>query len=156
MTSNAVEKFSRVFDDDALGAIDSFDSAYNALTDVGAVPVSVTDYGNGFSVVDNKERLVGVPFLILEARFNESDMSDEPFVSLTAVTKNNEKVIINDGSTGIRAQMQRIIARRTAQGHAAPHAGILVPTGLTVSRYMYTDEKGAERPATTYYLSESA
>lgn len=155
MTANALSTNVRAFDDDALAAITSFDDALRALDTGGIVAESITNYGNGFSVVENKDTLIGVPFVILDWRFNESGMSDEPFVSLTIVTKNGDKLIVNDGSTGIRAQMQAITRRRAENGNLS-QSGLVVPNGLTVSRYMYADADGKERPAVTYYLSESA
>ena len=154
MTENSTEIVSakRVFNDDALANITDFTSAMQALEDSGRVVETVTDYGNGFSVVENKARLVGVPFVILEWRFNESSMSDLPFVSATIVTQDNAKLILNDGGTGIRDQLLRISDRRGGDNNT----GLLVPKGLTESNYTFIDDSGKERSATTYYLSESA
>lgn len=154
MTQNTVEiaRAPRVFNDDALANITDFDSAMSALIDSGSVVEQITDYGNGFSVVEDKRRLCGVPFLILEWKFNDSDMSDLPFASATIVTQSGEKLILNDGGSGIRDQLMRVAAKR---GPGAALTGLLVPKGLAESNYMYTDESGKERPATTFYLSES-
>ena len=158
MSDNAISipATQRLFNDDSLAEISSLSDALAALEGHGATAESMADYGNGFSVVDDKRRLVGVPFVILEWRFNDSDMSDLPFVSATAVTQTGEKVIINDGSTGVRDQLLRITKRRLERGHPTPAAGLMVPKGLTESNYTFTDADGKDRPATTFYLSESA
>jgi hypothetical protein len=144
---------SRVFTDQALSNIDGFEAAMAALEDAGVGYESISDYGTGFTVID-KERLVGVPFVALEWRFNASDMSEAGFVSVAVVTKHGEKFVINDGSTGIREQLQNITALRATRNHKTPQAGLLVPGGLTVSSYTYTDDKGKQIPARTYYLDD--
>lgn len=138
--------------DDVLANINGFDSALAALENAGIGYESISDYGTGFSVTD-KEKLVGVPFIALEWRFNTGDFGS--FVSAAIVTKTGQKLILNDGSTGIREQFQMVSAKRSADGHKSPQAGLMVPNGLSVSNYNYTDEKGEVRPARTYYLSET-
>ena len=145
--------------DDLLSRIDGYEAALAALDAAGVAYESISDYGTGFFVVD-KERLVTVPFVILEWRFNESkehyDANNMPlvFVSAAVVTEGGDKFIINDGSTGIRQQLQAITARRRENNHATPQNGLVVPHGLTVSQYLYTDASGKSSTARTYYLSE--
>lgn len=145
-----------VVSDDALHDMTSWDSAVQALQDSGVTIESISDYGTGFAVVD-KSRLVQVPFIIVEWRFNKSLMSDDGFVSAAVVTKNGDKWVINDGSTGIRQQLQAVTRRRLANKSASPQAGLMVPAGLTRSDYDVPDpaREGKTMPATTYYLSES-
>lgn len=149
--------------DDELSEIKSFEDAANLLKDVGAVIVDVTEYGTGFKVVE-KDSLVGVPFVILSATFREGDYGDDGYVSIEAVTKNNDKVVINDGSSGIRDQMRRIVAQRHKAGVNMPDAGIVCPDGLTRSDYWRNAETGETstkrpdgkgwEPATTFYISQ--
>ena len=140
------------FTDDQLRAIDSFDAA---LALAGPLE-SVGDYlGTGFKVLptDEKNKLVGQPFVILGWDFHESDKSSDPFVSILVVTKTGEKFVLNDGGTGIRRQMQSL-------GESRPFA---VPAGLTRSDFYYNETTGevSNKPkdgystATTYYLSEN-
>lgn len=136
------------FDEATLRGIANF---ADALALAGPVE-SVTEYlGTGFRVLPTSEKstLVGVPFLILEWHFSEGDQGE--FVSILAVTRNDEKVIINDGSTGIKDQMHQL-------GDSRPLA---VPGGLRSSTFYYnsTTKETSNRPregfspATTYYLA---
>lgn len=140
--------------EDAMMEVTSFEDALAILNASGVVAESISDFGAGFTVVD-KARLVNVPFVILEWRFNSSEFNDAGFVSLSVVTKNNDKWIINDGSTGILQQLIRVTRVRRQRKHATPQNGLAVPAGLSVSNYRYTDAEGKERPASTYYLNES-
>jgi len=148
-----VENSPTVFTDSILAKITSFDDASAMLASTGIAVESMSDYGTGFSVVD-KGKLVGVPFLILEWRFNKSELNEDGFVSVAAVTKHDDKVIFNDGSSGILAQLRMVTAQRIERKHPTPQAGLIVADGLTKSDYTYTDDKGKSIPATTYYLSE--
>lgn len=91
---------------------------------------------------EGKDKLIGEAFFILDWRFNTGDQGE--FVSLRVVTKRGVKYIVNDGSTGIFAQIQKA-ATKVDGGIACRH-------GLRRSDYTYTDQKGAERPASTYYI----
>lgn len=127
----------------------TFEQVASALAAANEV-VTAAEFGSGFDILDTKEkqRLVGVPFIILDWSFNEGDNGE--FVSLRIVTKANEHLIVNDGSTGILRQMQEI-------GQLGEDRAIFVKKGLRVSNYEYTDkETGAKKPASTYYLDTSA
>lgn len=105
----------------------------------------VSDYGTGFTILEDKDKLCGVPFLIVDARFSLGDFGQ--FVSLTVMTNQEEKWIVNDGSTGICDQVEALVKQvGTVQG-------MLVTHGLRRSDYDYTEPKtGNKVPATTYYL----
>lgn len=138
--------------DDTLRDVRSFEDAFAALKGIDVENVS--DFGTGFAVLptNEKNRLVGVPFVILEWRFSKGDNGH--FVSCALVTKGNEKLILNDGSTGIRDQLVKITRARLANGRKEPQKGLLVEHGLSESRYTYTDTTtGEQRPAVTYYLA---
>jgi len=159
MTSTDISQRS-TFTDETLAAIQSFEDAMRLARDNGIPSESMADYGTGFKVVD-KESLVGTDFLILEWRFNEGDYEGD-FVSVTAVTKHNEKVIFNDGSTGVCAQLNMVTAQRKEKKHPTPQAFLGVPGGLTVSQYWRNTETGeisrkpqgkGWEPAKTYYLA---
>lgn len=118
---------------------------------------SLSDYGSGVIVVSDKDKLLGVPFVIVSYAFHEGDMG--PFVSATIVTKNLIsiegdnvcKIVINDGSTGILAQLLVIESKRIERG--ADMNPIYCRGGLRKSVYDYTDEKGKTSKASTYYLA---
>ena len=126
--------------DEALAGITSYEDAVRAINEAGGKIESAADYGNGFAVVE-KETLIGIPLLLIEWRFNEGDNGD--FVSVEALTKNGEKVVFNDGSTGLRDQLHLITTRREEAGVASPQMGLLCPTGLTAKTYKRKDETGA-------------
>ncbi len=101
--------------------------------------------GSPYNVVD-KESLIGVPFLIVDYRFNEEG-SYGRFVSVLAVTETDDRVVINDGSTGVMQQIDML-----AQTYP-DRKGILCKGGLRRSDYTYTDTDGKEKPASTYYIA---
>lgn len=151
--SSAVEKRTRLTNDE-LRALNTD----NALAFFASRGETVTDLseelGSGFTVMktDDKAQLVGVGFLIAEWHFAEGDNGE--FVSLTVITEKNEKLIVNDGSTGIRDQVHDLESR----GFFAP---ILVRNGLRVSEYFYDPNTGEKfknkadglKKATTFYLA---
>lgn len=156
MTTQVAQKDVR-FSDDVLAGIDSFDAALAALASEGVQPETMDDYGTGFKVCNDKDRLIKVPFVILSWKFNQGDFG--LFVSAEIVTKHGEKFILNDGSTGIKDQLVMVEEQRRKRGHPTPNAGLLVEGGLTRSDYktMIPDGKTGElveSAATTYYLAE--
>jgi hypothetical protein len=141
-----VVKHSPLWTEDDLASINSFDDLATAMAENNVTGVDVSDFGTGYAVLEDKGRLVGVEFAILDWRFSVGDFGD--MVTCYVLTKSGEKWIVNDGSTGIREQMAAIQTRMG--GRKAP---IRCPKGLTVSEYTYEDAKGEKRPAKTYYLS---
>lgn len=144
----------RTYDDDTLRGIGDYKAALAlAAQTAGTELESTTDYGNGFAVLptDEKGRLEKVPFVILEWDFHDGDKGR--FVSALIVTKSGEKLILNDGSTGILRQLTRITESRVSRGVANPQASLTVPGGLRRSDYT-TAVNGSLTDATTFYLSE--
>lgn len=156
---------SRGINDADLAGIKSFDDALALLTELGATPVKVSDYGTGFNVIDDKNALVGVPFIILSMFQREGDYAGDGYVSIEVVTKHGDKYVVNDGSTGIAKQIRGIVAAREADGVPNPDAGIYVEHGLTRSDYYRNEITGEIKskrpdgagkewvPGTTFYLS---
>lgn len=146
----AAGKNSGQYDITALRNVHSFEDAV-ALTRsvVGEVQDAAEVIGSGFIVLptDQKSRLVGVKFVILSVDFSPGD--NGPFASMMVVTENGERLIVNDGSTGIYAQLEEWSVRLPA----GQVLGGLVVRGLRRSDYMYTDDKGIDKAATTYYLN---
>lgn len=143
------------FDDEKLLAIGSFDDALSLLAEEGIVVDAASEtLGNGFSVIQDKGVLVGAEMILLSWQFNQGDMGE--FVSINAVVKlpghqTPAKLVINDGSTGIRDDLKKYTER------TGKTAGLYVKKGLRRSDYDYTDEKtGETRGATTFYLDTSA
>ena len=166
MTADSTSKDLAVapkFTDDELSVLDSFEAAIQLFAEKGLSVDSVTDYGHGFSLLTTGEKtnLVGKPMILVEWTFNDSskfadaDGVAAEFVSVFAILKTGQKVIFNDGSTGIAAQLKGVTEKRVREGHKSPTQGLIVPMGLVASTYPYTDDKGRTSEATTYYLSES-
>lgn len=130
-------------DFDSMREIESFADALQVLSDAGIEVESTEAYGDGFKVAD-KATLVGAPFIILGNKEVKGEYGT--MTVLHAVCQDGRKVIIVDGSTGIHDQAANY--RRIGKT-----SGLLVPEGLKASHYTYTDDKGKESPATTYYLT---
>lgn len=162
------------FTDDQLRGITSFDDAVSlAAEQHGAVVAASDELGNGFAVLDDesKGRIVGVPLMLLEWSFNAGDYGED-FVSIRAVAffdgRGIEKVVINDGGTGIRQQL------KDYQDRTGKTGGMIVKNGLRESQYpTYPKDwpvqelrnkpipKGVDIPsnagkASTFYLDTSA
>lgn len=136
-----------VFTDDDLGNIRSFEDAAKLFNDASVEIVSTDEFGDGFVVLptNEKNRLCNVPFFIMNTKFSDGD--NGLFVTLHVVTKAGEKLIVNDGSTGIRDQMIAIVRKGRSQG-------LYCPRGLSESKYTYDDPNtGEKKNATTYYLA---
>jgi len=140
-----------VYSIDDLHDINSLQDALDLVGDVD----DFSEYGTGFVVLDkrDKDRLVGVPFVIVEWRFNHSAQYQGDFVSALVVTESGEKYVINDGSTGICTQLKSVLERRIKNNRARPNTGLTVRGGLRRSDYDTTDGDGNPIKATTYYLS---
>lgn len=136
--------------EEELRAINSVEDALS-LFDTPATDISDV-LGTGFEVISSEEksRLVGTAFVIIGHTISNGDQGE--FSSIQIVTKTGEKLVVNDGSTGIHAQLARL-------EKAKPHGAwlpMVVNRGLRSSNYTYTDPKtGKESPATTYYLNTS-
>lgn len=105
-------------------------------------------------ILKDKAALIGVPFLIKRWRFTDSTYDKTRFfVSAEIILRDGREFVLNDGSTGIADQLWKLTEVREATGRAdIAHVGRMVGKGLRKSDYTYTDEKGNETPATTYYL----
>lgn len=139
----------------ALHELDNVRSVSDALAFFAKVGVDVADYEmdgiRHIEIVKDKDALVGVPFLLLQWRFNEGQFGT--FVSAEIVTQDDTVLVLNDGSTGIAQQLKELTEYRERNNHPTPYAGRMVKGGLSRSDYTYTDDKGKEVPATTYYLA---
>jgi hypothetical protein len=144
-TTDEIVKATDGFTEEALADINSF---ADVLKHTGNV-VNISDVlGNGFSVVDDKTALIGVEFVVVKYAEHKSETTGGLFATMHVITSKNEKLIVNDGSTGICAQLRELAEK---QGTVCP---LYVPRGLRVSNFTYKDEKtGAEKKAATFYLN---
>ena len=126
--------------------IESFDDAMALVEQkMGGVVIDSIDLGDGFSVVENKDTLLGTPLLILAVHFSEGDHGE--FASCRAVTEDGRKVVINDGSTGIFAQL-KLLQEKRPEIFGAP---IMCRNGLRKSEYDHPEHGRS----VTYYLDTS-
>lgn len=146
----AVNNVPTMFTEDALSQMTDIDKALRALEQAGMGVSGIEDFGSGFVLTD-KDQIIGAEMLLVQWRFSEGDFG--PFVSVTALTRDGRRVIFNDGSTGIYAQLKMVTDKRLRNGEANAQSGLTATHGLRVSEYKYIDSKGDERPASTYYLS---
>lgn len=118
------------FDDALLRGITSFDDAVKLTAEIwGGITPAGEHIGNGFSVLPNeqKSRLIGVGFIILTMKMHDGDYGE--YVSMLIVTANHDRLILNDGSTGVYYQARTLIELTGKTG------GIHVPDGLRLSEY---------------------
>jgi len=155
------------FGDDTLRELTDWESLGQFVRTNGIAVNNLSDYGPGFIVLDDKRKLIDVPLMVLDYRFNMGDNGE--FVSLMVLTKNPvavdgqsvSKMIVNDGSTGILNQIRSIETERAAAGEEAIQP-LYCPNGLRSSTYdrkdkdgepIINDRTGQVERATTFYLN---
>jgi len=144
----------RVISKDQYQSIASFQDALRLAEEAYGELSRSDEFGDGFTKLDDKDKLVNVPFLILDSTIalsKEFTRNGEPgaYVAFRVVTEDAKKYIVVDGSTGICAQIQEWRTKSNRRG------GFVAMHGLRKSEYTYTDDKGDTSPAVTYYLDES-
>ncbi len=135
-----------------LDDMESFEDAMNAIAAAG-LAVHVI---NTTELIEDKDTLIGKEFLIIAYRMN-ADGDFGEFVSVMALTRDNRRIVFNDGSTGIKLQLAELAQKGIT-------SRILCKDGLRRSDFRF-DEKsgdivkrtdpryGDSKPAKTYYLS---
>ena len=130
----------------SIPAVDSMTSdEYAAWLKSESITVETFDGGSEWDLIGNKDSLIDQDMVIARIRFNETETGS--FVSVCAYTNKGDKIVFNDGGTGVYQQLENYV-RRTGRTTA-----IRCPKGLRVSRYKYIDKHGVERPAATYYIA---
>lgn len=138
---------SDVYDVTELRGISSFEEALALVQEkMGDTVNAEKELGTGFRVLNgpDKDRLLGVTFIILSMDFNNGDQGD--FVSFLCVTEEGNKYIVNDGSTGIFKTLDEYRLRGGKPG------ALLVNGGLRKSEYE-KEVEGKMTKAVTYYLN---
>lgn len=125
------------------------DAARLAQEQLGATVVSSESLGDGFTLYEDKEDLVGLPMMFISWSFSQGDFGS--FVAARVLVQypgnaEAQKYVITDGSTGIYQQLKDLAERGDG-----PQI-LMAPRGLRKSEYTYTDDKGEKRPAVTYYI----
>lgn len=131
------------FDPADLRAISSFRDAQALIeAQMGtSLADATTEIGDGFTMLDDKDALLNVPFIAVHWTFAPGDYGQE-FVIMRVLTERGDKYIIVDGGTGVCQQMREFTTEHRR------NAGLLVPRGLRKSEYV--NEFG---PGTTHYLN---
>jgi hypothetical protein len=133
------------FTEETLKTLDSFEEV---ISQVGPVANAADVLGYGYSLLEDKSRLIGQELMIVRYGIHKSDLNGRDFSSIHVLTRDGGKYIVNDGSTGIHVQLKEL---KEEQGTVCP---LYVPKGLRVSEYDYTDENdGVTKKARTYYLN---
>jgi hypothetical protein len=135
---------------DSIRAVDKM-TAEEYMDWLSTESIEVVDFdgGSDWELIGDKDELIGKDFVIARIRFNSrANGQSWDGVSVCAYdSKDGKKFIFNDGGTGVYNQLQNYV---DTHGVAT---GIRCKRGLRVSRYTYTDEKGKEAEAATYYLA---
>lgn len=127
--------------DDVMRAIgttgDAFADAMNIAEQIyGTVPEIAEEIGNGFALLDDKNKLVGTPLVLLKWAFSNGDFG--VFCSAAVVTKDGGKYIVNDGSTGLCTQLREYSVNTNRYG------GVVAKRGFRESTYSTC--KGCGKP----------
>lgn len=145
----------RTFDTETLRSIVNLDDAVALLEQHGiTIRDAANEIGDGFTVLENKDELLGKQFIVISAQFAKGDFGGGAEFCILRVVSTAGKFIVTDGGTGIATQVRDCIART---GDAA---GLLVKRGLRKSEYD-TDKDGkptsdkalVEGKGVTYYLA---
>lgn len=124
----ALASLQQFADDQDLRNVQSYDDAMQLAEALNETVISISEeLGSGFALLDDKDKLVKTPFVIIQWRFTAGDFGG--FVSAAVVTRGGDKFIINDGSAGIMAQLMELSQRRKRFG------GLSVAAGLRKSQY---------------------
>jgi len=127
-------------------------SAFHGITDKDVFVASI------YTVLNkDKDALLEVPFIIRKVSFKAEERFASEFAIIHLVTKYPVKgashFVMTDGSTGICAQLMKLVDERIADGHPTPDEGIVIANGLRKSDYLIAEGENAGQPATTYYLA---
>ena len=114
--------------------------------------------GSQWDIVE-KEKLVGVPFTIVDCHFYTGKFGDAVAVTalldspLSTVGHDGRHIVFNDGSTGVLQQVEQAVRRAGRRG------GFYCPKGLRASEYTWFERDFDDNPigephlAKTYYVA---
>lgn len=126
---------------DAILKAQSFDELISAAG--GAVVRGADVIGDGYELLDDKATLIKVPFILVDWERIVDEKSGREYVSIRLMTKDGRKLRVNDGSTGIYAQIGEM-----------EEAGIVSGTPVYFSGLRRSDYvKEGVGDATTFYLA---
>lgn len=139
-----------------LAAIASFEDALRIAGEDGSL-IGAEALGDGFRIETDKEKLVGVTFVVVDWDYGKNVTMGEKFIIIRLVTQDGRKLIITDGSTGIMRQLEMLF--QVSKGKLRR---VLCNGGLRASQYWIAEEMGVgivqadyagkKKLATTYYI----
>src|SRR4051812_6328342 len=97
-----------------LREVTDFESALALLQkELGATVVTSDVLGDGFTLLEDKDQLIGMPLMFVSWSFSEGDFGEFVAARVIAQMPNNTymKYVIIDGGTGICAQLKDIDSR---------------------------------------------
>jgi len=132
--------------------IQSFDDALALMTEQGIAVEDATEaIGDGFVLLEDKNKLSGVPCLFMTWSFSDGEFGE--FVAARVIAKLDNgsiaKYVVTDGSTGIYEQL-----RDFTKEHGGEIVGLKVMGGLRPSTYD-KEIDGKMTKATTFYIETS-
>lgn len=149
--ANDVVKTEPKLSDESLAGLSSFADALSLIEATygnDALVVASEVLGDGFAMLENKDKLVGELFVFISWDFHLGDHGE--FVAARVMTQDGKKYIVIDGSTGICKTLSEYTEK------TGKKVGMVCQKGLRRSDYTYTDENGVDKPATTYYIDTAA
>ena len=132
----ALASLQQFADDQDLRGVQSYEDAMRLAESLNETVMEISEeLGSGFALLEDKDKLVKTPFVVIQWRFTAGDFGGG-FVSAAVVTKGGDKFIINDGGAGIMAQLMELSQKHKRFG------GLAVPAGLRKSDYPTCPECG--------------
>lgn len=124
----ALASLQQFADDQDLREVQSYEDAMRLAESLNETVMEISEeLGSGFALLEDKDKLIKTPFVVIQWRFTAGDFGG--FVSAAVVTKGGDKFIINDGSAGIMSQLMELSQKHKRFG------GLAVPAGLRKSQY---------------------
>lgn len=112
----------------------------------GAVLDASKVLGDGAELIEDKDRLINIPFLVLDWRFIVDQKTTNEYASVLVMNGEGAKARFNDGSTGVYAQLKKVTEEYGING------GLQCKRGLRKSEYT-VEADGKPTRAVTYYLA---
>lgn len=139
--------------DDELTYITTTGDMVKYFNDQSMQPTDGSELGTGWQLLKDKRKLLGRPFMILfwERRIDET--TKRAYTTVHLMENSGERWIINDGSTGIHAQLEKAVEKRHLAGISPVNGPMRVNNGLRVSDYTVENAQGGEEAASTFYLN---
>lgn len=123
-----------------LSNVQSFEDAVRLAQDLYGEIIPSYDLGDGFTGLDDKDELVGVPFIVMGWGLGWSDFGDdERFSILRVVTQDGRKLRFSDGGSGVH----RTLVERF-QGDPINFTALMALGGLSRGEYKPRNADGSD------------